>query len=228
MSAPAGEMGVAPAISGRGLAEEIANSVTHGVGLLLSVVGLVVLVALAAVQGSTLHVVSSGIYGVTLVALYAASTAYHACREPRRKAICRRIDHCAIYLLIAGTYTPFTLVSLPRGWGWTLFALVWGMAAVGILAKLFIDLDRFIYLDAGLYLLMGWMAVLAIEPILAHVPPAGIAWIVAGGLLYTAGVWFYLRDHNRYWHAIWHLFVLGGSACHYFAVLTSVLPAPAV
>ncbi len=224
MSAQAGEIGASQAISARQLAEEIANSVTHGVGLLLSVVGFIVLVVLAAMQGSTLHVVSCGIYGATLVGLYAASTVYHACREPRRKALCRRIDHCAIYLLIAGTYTPFALVNLRGGWGWTLLALAWGMAAVGILAKLFVDLDRFIYLDAVLYLLMGWMAVLAIRPILAHVPPAGITWMVAGGLLYTAGVWFYLRDHNRYWHAIWHLFVLGGSACHYFAVLTSVLP----
>jgi hemolysin III len=209
------------------LAEELANSLTHGVGLVLSVAGLVVLLGLAALHGSALHIAACAVYGVTLVGLYAASTLYHSCREPRRKRVYRVADHCAIYLLIAGSYTPLTLISLPAGWGWSLFTVVWGLAVVGILYKLFL-FGRYPRLSLALYLLMGWVAVFAIQPILTHVPPPGVLLLIAGGLLYTSGVWFYLRDHLPYRHAVWHLFVLGGSICHYFAVLTTVLHPAAV
>jgi hemolysin III len=211
------------ALNARRLAEEVANSLTHGLGLVLSLVGLVPLLLLAAVHDSMVHLAAAAVYGATLVALYAASTLYHACREPRRKHLFRVVDHCAIYLLIAGTYTPFALLSIPAPWGRVLLVIVWTLAAVGVLYKVFM-FGRFPRLALALYLGMGWLAVLAIRPILAHVPPIGVALMVAGGLLYTAGVWFYVRDHMPYRHAIWHLFVLGGSACHYFAVLASVLP----
>jgi hemolysin III len=210
-------------VDARRLAEEIANSLTHGLGLALSVVGVVPLLLLAALHDSAVPLAAAGVYGATLVALYAASTLYHACQEPRRKRIFRVVDHCAIYLLIAGTYTPFALLGLPASWGRSLLVVVWTLAAVGILYKIFL-FGRYPRLALGLYLLMGWLAVVAIHPILTHVPPLGVALMAGGGLLYTAGVWFYVRDHKPYRHAIWHLFVLGGSTCHYFAVLTFVLP----
>jgi hemolysin III len=217
------DMNAPDAADARRLAEEVVNSVTHGVGLVLSLAGLVVLMALATARGTALEIAAFGIYGATLVALYAASTLYHGCTEPRRKRTLRVVDHCAVFLLIAGSYTPITLVSLPPGWGWTLFTLVWLLAAVGIVYKLRF-LGRFPRAALGLYLLMGWLAVLALKPILTHLPAHGVILLFGGGLLYTAGVWFYVRDHLPYRHGIWHLFVLGGSIAHYFAILTAVLP----
>jgi hemolysin III len=207
----------------RRLAEEFANSLTHGLGLLLAVVGTVVLVIVAWAGGSPLHLAAAAIYGATLVALYAASTFYHACREPRRKRVLQVVDHCAIYLLIAGTYTPFALVALPAPLSAGILTVIWSLALVGVLYKIFM-FGRYPRLALALYLLMGWMAVLVIRPMIEHVPAPGAVLMALGGLLYTAGVWFYVRDHKPYSHAIWHLFVLGGSACHYFAVLASVLP----
>jgi len=207
----------------RRVAEELANSLTHGVGLALSIAGFVALLTLAAVRGSTLHLVACGVYGATLVALYAASTFYHGCREPRRKRLLRMVDHCAIFLLIAGTYTPFTLVALPAGWGWTMFAVVWTMAIVGIVFKIFF-LGRFPKVGLAMYLGMGWLGVIAVIPVLDHLPTSGLLLMAAGGLFYTSGVWFFVRDHLPYRHAVWHLFVLAGSACHYFAVLVTVIP----
>lgn len=206
------------------VAEEIANALTHGLGLALSVVGLVVLVPLSAARGTTTHLVACAVYGATLVLLYAASTLYHSFQRPRLKRLLRRIDHAAIYLLIAGTYTPFALVNLRGGWGWALFGVAWGMAAFGVVYKLFF-MGRLRCLSTSLYLVMGWMAVAAAKPFLASVAVHGLLLLAVGGLLYTAGVWFYVRDHRRYHHAVWHLFVLGGSACHYAAVVTAVLPA---
>jgi hemolysin III len=220
-------MSVAAAADHRKWAEETANSLTHGLGLLFSVAGMVLLVVLATLHGSALHIAVCAVYGVTLVGLYAASTLYHGCREPRRKRILQVVDHCAIYLLIAGTYTPLTLVALPPGWGWTLFTLVWLMAAGGIIYKVRFW-GRYPRAALALYLLMGWLAVVALQPILTHVPLHGVALLFGGGLFYTAGVWFYLRDHLPYRHAIWHLFVLGGSACHYLAILTCVVPASTI
>lgn len=199
------------------LADEIANSITHGVGLLLSVVGGAVLVSLAALHGGPRQLAACALYGTTLVLLYAASTCYHGARRPRLKHALRMVDHAAIYLLIAGTYTPFTLLALRGAWGWGLFAAAWAMALAGVVYKL-LFLGRSPRLSTALYLGMGWMAVIAARPLFGAVGPAGAAWILAGGLSYTAGVWFFARDHLPYRHAIWHLFVLGGSACHYVAV----------
>jgi hemolysin III len=203
--------------------EDVASVLTHGIGLMLSVAGLCVLVALSVLHGTRLHVLSCGLYGVTLVSLYAASTLYHSFQSPRVKHVLKIIDHCSIYLLIAGTYTPFTLVLLHGGWGWTLFGLVWGLSVFGIVFKI-LFVNRFKVTSVSIYLLMGWMAVVAIKPMLALVPTGGVRLLFAGGLIYTAGILFYVWKKIPYNHAIWHLFVLAGSACHYFAVMFYVLP----
>ncbi|QDG52332.1 hemolysin III family protein [Persicimonas caeni] len=205
------------------LGEEIANAITHGLGLVLAIIGLVVLVIKAATTGEMLHIVSSSIYGATLVTLYLASTLYHSVQTPRVKRWLRVFDHTAIYLLIAGTYTPFMLVSLRGGWGFTLFGIVWGLALVGILYKLF-AFGRFKKLSLALYLGMGWLAILAIEPLWESLPTGGLALMGAGGLAYTLGVIFYVLQQKRFFHTVWHLFVMGGSALHYAAVLLFVLP----
>lgn len=205
-------------------AEEFANSVTHGVGLGLSLAGLVVLVILTALRGTAWHVVSCTIYGSTLVILYAASTLYHSVQWPRAKRVLRIIDHGAIYLLIAGTYTPFTLVNLRGGLGWTLFGVVWALAALGIVFKVF-HVDRFPIASTLVYLSMGWLVVIAWKPVVTLIPVGGIALIAAGGAAYTAGVFFFAANRIPYNHAIWHLFVLAGSVFHYAAVLLYVLPA---
>jgi hemolysin III len=215
------------ALSHRISAVELANTITHGIGLALSIAGFVVLLVLAAVRGNPRHIVSCAIYGATLVCLYAASTLYHGIPSPRRKRALRIFDHCAIYLLIAGTYTPFLLVNLRGGWGWSLLGIVWGFAMAGIVFK-FLFVDHFPFLSTVIYLLMGWLAVIALKPLLAAVPASGLLWLLAGGLLYTLGVVFYAWKRLPYNHVIWHLFVLAGSTCHYVAVLYSVvLPAKA-
>ena len=205
-------------------AEEFANSVTHGVGLGLSVAGLVVLIILTALRGTAWHVVSCTIYGSTLVILYAASTLYHSIQSPRAKRVLRIIDHGAIYLLIAGTYTPFTLVNLRGGLGWTLFGVVWGLAALGIVFKIF-HVDRFPIASTLVYLSMGWLVVIAWKPVVTLIPLGGIALIAAGGIAYSVGVIFFAASRIPYNHAIWHVFVLAGSIFHYVAVLLYVLPA---
>jgi hemolysin III len=203
--------------------EELVNGLTHGTGALLSAGGLIVLVALACLHGTTLQIVSCSIYGTTLVLLYTASTLYHSVRSPRLKHIFKVIDHSCIYLLIAGTYTPFTLVTLQGNWGWTLFGLIWVLAAAGIVFQIFF-VYRFKILATVAYVLMGWVAVVAVKPLLEALPAGGFAWILAGGLVYTAGALFYLWKSLPFNHAIWHLFVLGGSTCHYVAVLLYVVP----
>ena len=204
--------------------EELANCVTHGVGLGLSLVGLAALILLAVTRGGTLHLVSGGVYGASLVALYTASTLYHAARRPRAKDALRIFDKCCIYLLIAGTYTPFTLVTLRGGWGWALFTLVWALALSGILATIMFG-ERYKAATLGSYILMGWLAVVAIKPIYGLVPVGAIVLIIGGGLAYTTGVIFFACDRIRHNHAIWHLFVLAGSLCHYLAVILYVMPA---
>jgi hemolysin III len=210
------------ALSNRIPAEELANTVTHGIGLALSIVGFVVLLVLAAMRGSAWHIVSCAIYGSTLVCLYTASTLYHAVLSPPLKRAFKVFDHSAIYLLIAGTYTPFLLVNLRGGWGWSLFGIVWGLAMAGIIFKLWF-VNHFQILSTVVYLLMGWLAVIAVKPLLALVPASGLIWLLAGGLMYTAGVIFYAWKRLPYNHVIWHLFVLAGSTCHYVAVLYSVI-----
>lgn len=206
--------------------EELANSITHGLGLALSVAGLVVLIVFAALRGNAWHVVSCSVFGATLVLLYSASMVYHIVRSPRAKRIWKILDHSSIYLLIAGTYTPFMLVNLRGGWGWTLFGLVWGLALLGILFKVFF-VDRFVIASTVVYLAMGWIMVIAVKPLLASVAGGGILLLLAGGLAYSLGVVFFAWGKLPFNHAVWHLFVLAGSICHYFAVLFYVLPAKA-
>ena len=204
--------------------EELANCATHGVGLALSVAGFVALLALAWAYGDAWHLASCAVYGASLVALYSASTLYHGARSPRAKRLLQALDHCGIYLLIAGTYTPFTLVTLRGPWGWTLFGLVWGLALAGILLRLVCG-GRFRAASVASYVMLGWLCVIAVKPILAQVPLGALAWIAAGGLAYTTGVFFFAARRIPHHHAIWHVFVLGGSVCHYVAVLLYVLPA---
>jgi hemolysin III len=205
------------------LIEELANGITHGIGLALSVVGLAILVVLSILKGSAWHIAGCTTFGVTLVMLYTASTLYHSLRTPHLKRVLKILDHAAIYLLIAGTYTPFTLVNLRGFWGWTLFGLVWSLSVFGILWKLF-HVDRFQVVSTLIYVVMGWVVIIAIKPVLAAVPPSGILWLLAGGLFYTVGVLFFAWKRIPYNHAIWHVFVMAGSICHYFAVLFYVLP----
>ncbi len=205
------------------LKEETINAVTHGAGAALGAGGLAVLVVLAALRGDAWHVASCAIYGATLVLLFTSSTLYHSFRAPRVKHVFRVIDHASIYLLIAGTYTPFLLVSLRGSWGWSLFAVVWGLALAGIAFQIFF-VDRFRLAQTLIYLGMGWLAVVATRPLLARVPAGGLVWLLAGGLFYTLGAVFYLWKKLPYHHGIWHLFVLAGSVCHYFAILLYVIP----
>ncbi len=209
-------------------AEELVNSLTHGVGLILSIAGFATLLSLAVMRGSAWHIVSCAIYGSTLMCLYAASTLYHSIHSRRLKRVLKVCDHSAIYLLIAGTYTPFLLVNLRGSWGWSLFAVIWGLAMAGILFKVWF-VQHFSVLSTAVYLLMGWLALVAVKPMLLRVPLSGLLWLLAGGVLYTVGVVFYAWKKVPYNHAIWHGFVIAGSACHYFAVLCSViLPAKAL
>ena len=198
------------------------NTVTHLIGAALSIAGLSILVTLAIVQGDPWKVLSFSIYGATLVLLYGFSTIYHAIKNPRAKAILQKLDHNAIYLLIAGSYTPFALITLRGPWGWTLFGLSWSLALFGIAQEL--TLGRHTRrLSMILYLLMGWLVVIAIEPLLQAMPAAGLAWLVAGGIIYRLGIYFYLNDERgRHYHGIWHLFVLGGSFCHFMCILLYV------
>jgi len=198
--------------------EELVNALTHGSGLAASLVGLPLLVWVSSSRGDIRQIVACSIFATSLVVLYTASTLYHALPTSRAKHVFRVIDHVAIYLLIAGSYTPFTLGVLRGAWGWTLLGLVWAAAAVGIMHKTLLGF-RFPRLSILMYLGMGWLAVVAIGPLARALPPAGLAWLVAGGLCYTAGVVFYVRDHLPYRHAFWHLFVVAGSGCHYAAVL---------
>ena len=206
------------------LGEEIANSVIHGVGAALSVAGLTVLVAFASLRGNAWHIVASSIFGAALVLMYAASTLYHAIQHPTGKAVLRVLDHAAIFLLIAGTYTPFTLVNLRGPWGWSLFGVIWGLALLGIAFQVTI-LRRWAKASVAVYVLMGWAVVTAIKPMLATVAPGGLLLLLLGGLCYTGGVGFYVWRRLPYHHALWHVFVLAGSAFHYFAVLFYVIPA---
>lgn len=193
------------------------NSITHTVGAALAAVGGVLLIVLAARSGDAWKVVSFSIYAATLFGLYLVSTLYHSVRG-RAKAVLQRIDHCAIYLLIAGTYTPFTLVSLRGAWGWSLFGVVWGLALVGIVQELWLARGARV-VSLVIYVAMGWVGVLGANPLIAALGWDGFLWVAAGGLVYTLGIAFFVTDHRwRYGHGVWHLFVLGGSACHFAAV----------
>ena len=200
------------------LLEEIANSVSHGIGLLAAIVGIPFLIIHSMQYGDTRFVVGTSVFAATVVILYISSTIYHAVPIGKYKRIFKVIDHSAIYLLIAGTYTPFTLGALRGTWGWTLFTIVWSIALVGVTLK-FMGKASHPMLSTILYLLMGWVIVIAIKPLISKVPTAGLIWLIAGGLFYTAGVIFFATDSRlKYGHFIWHLFVLAGTICHFFAV----------
>ena len=199
------------------LGDIIANSVAHGVGAALAIAGAVVLVV-TAVGGSGWQVASCSVFGCTLVLVYVCSTLYHSLVRTRARHVLRIVDHSAIYLLIAGTYTPFSLVSLRGRLGWLLFAIVWSLAILGIIFKS-LAIERFAIASVVVYVGMGWLAVFATRPLLHALTWHGIVWIGLGGLFYTAGIAFYALDRLSYFHAFWHLFVLAGSTCHYFAVL---------
>lgn len=199
--------------------EELANSLSHGAGVVASIVATPFLVIRAMERGDAWFVVGACVFAATMILLYSASTFYHALRPGRLKHIFRIIEHSAIFLLIAGTYTPFTLGILRGAWGWSLFGIIWGLAAIGVLLKIISGATRPIAFTI-LYLLMGWLIVIAAKPFYASLPASGLAWLVAGGLSYTLGVIFFTYDSRlRYGHFIWHLFVMGGTTCHYFAVL---------
>lgn len=203
--------------------EEVANSIIHGVGTLLAIAGLAVLAVFSSLRGTAWHIVSCSVFGACLVVLYLTSTLYHSIRSPRSKAVLRFFDHNAIFLLIAGTYTPFTLVNLRGPWGWSIFGAIWGLAALGITLRWWLH-GRPRALFVGLYILMGWLVVIAIKPLVDSLPTGGLVLLFAGGLAYTGGVVFYLWRRLPYHHAIWHGFVLAGSAFHFFSILFYVIP----
>lgn len=204
------------------LGEEIANSIIHGLGIGLSVAALVVLVAFAVLSGDSYKLASAIVLGVALVLEYTASTLYHSFPQPRVKHLFKIFDHCGIYLLIAGSYTPFCLVTLRGANGWLLFTVIWSMAVVGMAAEAFWAY-RPRWLSALTYLGMGWMVVLSIKPLMANLDPAGVWLLVAGGLCYTVGTIFYVLKKVKYMHAVWHVWVLAGSTCHFLAVALYVV-----
>ena len=203
--------------------DELGSCVVHGVAILLSIAGLVAMVAKAAVYAGSVAVFASALYGVTLIFLYTASTLYHALQHHSVQGILRTLDHLGIYWLIAGTYTPFALVAVPGAWGFGMFGVVWLVAIAGSVLELGI-LRRYHHAAVFMYVAMGWGAIAAFQPLAAHVPKEGLVLLVAGGVAYTAGVPFYLAKRLPFHHSLWHLFVLAGSVLHYFAVYLYVLP----
>lgn len=204
---------------GQSLGEEIANSISHGAGLVAAIVGTPFLIVAAARQGDPAFIAGASVFCAAMLVMYSASTVYHALPRGRIKRLFRVLDHSAIFLLIAGTYTPFTLGVLRDSVGWPLFALVWALAALGVAMKAFSRAEHPV-VSTTLYLAMGWAVLLAADSLVATVPVAGLAWLLAGGLSYTLGVIFFATDTRlRYGHTVWHAFVVGGTVCHYFAVL---------
>lgn len=197
--------------------EEIANAITHGIGAVLSLAMLVLLIVFASIEGNAWHLVSVTIYGITMLLLYVSSTLVHSFPPGKAKDLFEIFDHSAIYLFIAGTYTPILLVPLRSTLGWTLFGIVWGMAILGIIFKVFF-VKKFVILSTIFYVLMGWLIILAWGPLTAEVPAAGITYLVVGGVMYSIGAVFYVWRSFTYHHMVWHLFVLGGSILHFFSI----------
>ncbi len=202
--------------------EEIASALTHGLGAVFALAAGAVLITLAAIYGDGWQLASAIVFGIALLLLYTASTLYHAIQHPTAKGRLKVFDHCAIYVLIAGTYTPFTLIGLRGPWGWGLFTAIWALALGGVVFKLFYT-GRFKALSTGIYIAMGWLVIVAIKPMWASIDGSTLAWLFGGGLSYTLGTYFYHRESIPYSHAIWHLFVIGGSVCHFVAVTMQVL-----
>ncbi|APD06244.1 hemolysin-3 like protein [Flavobacteriaceae bacterium UJ101] len=204
--------------------EEIANAITHGIGIILSIIGLVYMLVYSIQNGDISHITGSIIFGSTLIIMYTCSTLYHTFQTEKRKVFFRKLDHIAIYLLIAGSYTPFTLITLKdTAWGWSIFGIIWALALFGIIYKL-TPLNRYKKLSLILYLGMGWLVVLAAKPMIESLDTNGLWLLIIGGLTYTLGVIFYVWEKLPFNHAIWHVFVLGGSICHFFAVFWYVIP----
>ena len=201
--------------------EEIANSITHGIGTLLSIAGLVILIVFAALYGNAWHVVSFSIFGSTLIILYLASTLYHSFPKLSAKNILKRLDHSAIFILIAGSYTPFMLTNIRGAWGWSLFGVIWALAITGVVFKS-IFIFRFQKLSVLIYIFMGWLCLVAFKEIVIHVPPFSLLLLIIGGVSYTIGTIFYAWRKLPYNHTVWHIFVLCGSLFHYFSVLYSI------
>jgi hemolysin III len=198
--------------------EEIANSSIHGIGFISALVGTPILIEHAVRHGETGYIIGTSIFAASMILLYLASTIYHALQQAGLKNFFHQIDHLMIYLLIAGTYTPFTLGVLHGAWGWTLFGIIWGLATIGMTLRILKRMGHPV-ISTGMYLVMGWLMLVAIEPMYAMVSTQGLLWLLAGAVCYTAGVFFYATDGRlRYGHSIWHLFVLGGTVSHYFAV----------
>jgi len=198
--------------------EEVANSISHGLGFVLAVAGAPLLIATAIRRGTVADVVAVSVFAASMALLYLSSTIYHALPPGRTKNAFHVLDHAAIYLLIAGTYTPFTLGVLKGGWGWTLFGLVWGLAALGVLLKVFAGI-RWHGISTAVYVGMGWLIIIAAKPLWDSLPLAGLMWLFGGGVAYTSGVYFYLKKNMRYGHLVWHLFVVAGTGCHFVAIL---------
>jgi len=204
------------------LTEEIWHAITHGTGFLLSIAALVLLVIFAVIHGSAVHIVAASVYGASLVILFGSSTFYHAITHHRAKQFLQKCDHAAIYLLIAGSYTPIMLITIGGAWGWTLFSVEWGIAVIGIALK-FIYPGRFELLSLIAYVMMGWLIILVFDDFKAGIDSVGFWLMVAGGLAYTGGVFFYIKDRIAYFHAVWHLFVMVGAILQFFAILLYVV-----
>ncbi|HEY5971677.1 MAG TPA: hemolysin III family protein [Pseudoxanthomonas sp.] len=202
--------------------DEIASALTHGLGAIAALASGAVLITLAAIHGDAWQFGTSIVFGVSLLLLYVASTLYHAVQHPVVKGRLKVFDHCAIYVLIAGTYTPFTLIGLRGPWGWGLFIAIWTLALFGVVFKLFYT-GRFKLLSTAIYIAMGWLVIVAIKPMLNSLDAWTLGWLLAGGVFYTLGTYFYHRESIRFSHAIWHMFVIAGSVCHFIAVTAQVL-----
>lgn len=204
------------------LGEEIFNSVSHGTGALLAIAGCVVLIVFSAIYGGAWEVVSASIYGATLIILYTMSTLYHALTNPKAKRVFRILDHNTIFLLIAGTYTPYTLVSIRGALGWTIFGIIWGVAILGITLNS-VNLEKFKKFSMICYIAMGWAIVLAIKPLVQAIPLISTVFLLVGGVCYSIGIPFYKRKQTKYMHSIWHLFVIAGSVFHYFSIFFAIV-----
>ncbi len=204
------------------IGEELANSVSHGLGLVCALIGTPILLQSASRGGDRFFFFGTIVFASAMLLVYFGSTVYHAWPRGAMKSVLQVIDHCAIFILIAGTYTPFTLGPLRGIWGWSILALIWALALVGVILKNSRRINPYSRLSLALYLGMGWLVLIALRPLLASLPAAGLTWLVGGGLAYTSGIFFFLQRRRRYSHFIWHLFVLIGTGCHYFAILACV------
>ncbi len=204
------------------LGEELFNSISHGVGVLLSIAALVLLIVFGAKSGVGYNLAAGIVYGISLLVLYTMSMVYHIVQGKRGKAVMRIFDHCSIFVLIAGTYTPYLLVTLDKTLGWVMFGIIWAMAVIGIILNS-IDLEKFRIFSLVCYVVMGWAIIFTIKPIISAIPFMGVFLLVLGGIIYTVGVIFYVLKKYKYMHSVWHLFVLGGSICHYLSILLYVV-----